>query len=43
MVYIQDMSQRDVSEKLGIPVGTVKSHIYRGLAALRRLWEVHDG
>lgn len=43
MVYIQDMSQRDVSEKLGIPVGTVKSHIYRGLATLRRLWEVHDG
>ena len=43
MVYIQDMSHRDVAEKLGIPVGTVKSHIYRGLASLRRLWEVDDG
>lgn len=43
MVYIHDMSQRDVSEKLGLPMGTVKSHIYRGLATLRRHWEVNDG
>jgi RNA polymerase sigma factor (sigma-70 family) len=43
MVYVQDLPQRQVAERLGMPVGTVKSHVHRGLARLRRALEVHDG
>lgn len=31
------MSHREISETLEIPIGTVKSHIFRGLAAVRDL------
>lgn len=33
--YLADLSERDVAERLGCGVGTVKTHAARGLAALR--------
>lgn len=42
MVYVQDLPQRQVAERLNMPLGTVKSHIHRGLARLRDALEVHD-
>ncbi|AQP45220.1 hypothetical protein RPIT_10780 [Tessaracoccus flavus] len=33
--YFEDRSTRDVAQLLGIPEGTVTSHVSRGLAALR--------
>ncbi|WP_185975621.1 SigE family RNA polymerase sigma factor [Tessaracoccus rhinocerotis] len=33
--YFEDRTTRQVSEELGIPMGTVASHARRGLAALR--------
>lgn len=43
MVFIQDLPQREVAERLGMPLGTVKSHLHRGLAKLRQLLEVNGG
>ena len=38
---VEGMSHREIGEATGIPVGTVKSHIFRGLATVRaRLAEV---
>ena len=34
---VQDMAYDDIAEALGIPVGTVKSRLHRGRAALGRL------
>ena len=34
--YLYDMSQEDVAEYLGIPLGTVRSRIHRALEHLRR-------
>ena len=33
--YFEDRPTREVAELLGIPEGTVTSHVSRGLAALR--------
>jgi RNA polymerase sigma-70 factor (sigma-E family) len=35
--YYQDLSERQVAEALGCPVGTVRSHAARGVARLRQL------
>lgn len=41
LVYMEDLSHDQVAEQLGIPLGTVKSHVRRGLLQLRnRLEEV---
>jgi RNA polymerase sigma-70 factor (ECF subfamily) len=41
MAFIEDRSREEIAQTLGIPVGTVKSHIRRGLLHLRsRLAEV---
>lgn len=37
--YLQELTQQEVAEALEIPIGTVKSRIAYGLAALRRDWE----
>ncbi len=34
--YLADMSEADVADELGISVGTVKTHVHRGLETLRR-------
>lgn len=35
MAFLEGMSHVEISESAGMPLGTVKSHIRRGLAALR--------
>ena len=37
MRYLEDMSYEDISEVVGLPLGTVKSHLHRARAALGRL------
>lgn len=38
--YFDELSEREVAERLGIPVGTVKSRVYSGL---RKLAEAFEG
>jgi len=37
MRYLEDMPYEDISEVVGLPLGTVKSHLHRARAALGRL------
>lgn len=37
--YISEYTQEEISEILDIPIGTVKSRIYRGLKELRKLMQ----
>ena len=37
LAYAERMSHREICEASGLPLGTVKSHITRGAARLRRL------
>ncbi|HLH66317.1 MAG TPA: sigma-70 family RNA polymerase sigma factor [Solirubrobacteraceae bacterium] len=39
----EGLSQREISERTGIPLGTVKTRMVRGLRALRRLLEEDPG
>src|SRR5690606_38986505 len=39
LVALEDMSYRDCAQILGVPVGTVMSHLSRGRVALRDLLE----
>ncbi|MEO0598809.1 MAG: RNA polymerase sigma factor [Chloroflexota bacterium] len=43
LYYYEDMSQKDISDLLGIPVGTVKSRLSIGLKRLREMLMKVDG
>lgn len=42
LFYFERMSYQQIAEVLGVPLGTVKSHLFRGLRELRRRIEGGD-
>lgn len=42
LTYYHDLKQKDISEILGVPVGTVKSRLHASLKKLKKLLEVNE-
>ena len=39
-IYLKGLTYVDLSKQQGIPVGTVKSRVHRGLTAMKKAWNV---
>lgn len=43
MTFFDDLTQAQIAERTGLPLGTVKTHARRGLIALKRRMEKVEG